>query len=120
MKVTMKKILFITIILCALSVVVHAKIYVRGVQQTYLKDSFGEITDEAEIVCGCNFDKNRSDWSESMIYGGYAWKCTEYTQKGYCLGVVRVAKTDITSFQQKALEKQALEKKALEKQARGE
>lgn len=94
----MKKWLFISPILLVLCTSVHAKDYVRGVQQTYLKDKFGELTDIEDIVCGCMFDKTRGDWSQTMAYDGYIWECTEYTSRGYCLGVFRKATTKIRPF----------------------
>ncbi|MFT5665228.1 MAG: hypothetical protein ACI9JR_002636 [Gammaproteobacteria bacterium] len=67
----------------------------RGVQQTYINDQFGEITDEMEIPCACQFDKHRSTAPKFLKYGGYLWACMEFDSNGFCLETARVKKANI-------------------------
>jgi hypothetical protein len=61
----------------------------RGVQQTYINDRFGEITDEMEIPCACQFDRHRSTAPRFLSYGEYLWACMKFDTNGFCLETER-------------------------------
>lgn len=86
----MKKIICFVLITLLTASVFAARGRTRGNQQTYIKDKFGEITDEMEIPCACQFDKHRSTAPKFLSFSGYLWACTRFDENGFCLSTERV------------------------------
>lgn len=66
----------------------------KKVQQTYIKDKFGEERDVSKILCACQFNKSRNP-GKYKLFNGYVWVCDLYDSYGNCLGTSRVKPLDV-------------------------